>query len=467
MIGDGSQKLTDESKEMIVREGFLHTFITRNLKYEKTPDKIYSEQPEVKKKIEELQKKAKEKSDKNTTYYVRVDSKNKTVTLESSPTTKNPLYHFRNDVIKGPFKGVGNLEEARRLTWTGHPIKGALKGLEGTGNILGATTLGIGSFLGDFADRYTPGEVQYGTSEEVNRRQKTENLAVRLPIVLVSRAVNGLISKQFKMNKAGNTNREVATVENTSKGTEYMRKDSIFINDGTPGGTVKFESQVVGNSNYELSKITNTYNGNTVVKATNKVTGEIHSFKNFGNTQAGNSFSITNANTSLVPLNPNVSTGVTITTSSSVRTAIGSVGTNLITSVKSVTTPEVPKNPIVKPVTKVEQETVPIINGFTSKQIKEMSLEDLRKIGSSETTSSNAIKKLKGTKEEALKFFESRVVGEIETKVNPAGKVIKVGFDKFGNKLTYRGFSVINGSYPTIELFKGSKGSWVTKFKFE
>ena len=50
-----------------------------------------------------------------------------------------------------------------------------------------------------------------------------------------------------------------------------------------------------------------------------------------------------------------MSTGVTVTTSSSVRTAIGSVGTNLITSVKSVTTLEVPKNPIVKPVTKVEQ----------------------------------------------------------------------------------------------------------------
>ena len=48
----------------------MHTFITGNLKYEKTPDKIYSEQPEVKKKIEELQKKAKEKSDKNTTYYI-------------------------------------------------------------------------------------------------------------------------------------------------------------------------------------------------------------------------------------------------------------------------------------------------------------------------------------------------------------------------------------------------------------
>jgi len=195
------------------------------------------------------------------------------------------------------------------------------------------------------------------------------------------------------------------------------------------------------------------------------VTGEIHSFKNFGNAQAGNSLSITNMNTFLVPFNPNVATGVTVTTSSYARTVTGSIGS--ITSGKSVTTLEAPKNPVVKPVTKIEQETVPIINGFTSKQIKEMSLEDLRKIGSSETTSSNAIKKLKGTKEEALKFFESRVVGEIETKVNPAGKVIKVGFDKFGNKLTYRDFSVINGSYPTIELFKGSTGSWVTKFKFE
>ena len=134
-----------------------------------------------------------------------------------------------------------------------------------------------------------------------------------------------------------------------------MRKDSVFINDGTPGGTVKLESQVVGNSNYELSKITNTYNGNTVVKATNKVTGEIYSFKNFGNAQTGNSLSITNADTSLVPLNPNVATGVTVTTSSSVRKVIVSVVPNLITSGKSMTTLEVPKNPVVKPFIKPEQ----------------------------------------------------------------------------------------------------------------
>ena len=61
-----------------------------------------------------------------------------------------------------------------------------------------------------------------------------------------------------------------------------------------------------------------------------------------------------NTSTFLVPFNPNVSTGVTVTTSSSARTVRGSVGVNLITSVKSVTTPEVPKNPVVKLIIKPE-----------------------------------------------------------------------------------------------------------------
>ena len=85
----------------------------------------------------------------------------------------------------------------------------------------------------------------------------------------------------IKSSTTKSSSREIISRENSSKDPEYMKKDSIFINDGTPGGTVKLESQVVGNSNYELSKITNTYNGNTVVKVTNKVTGEIYSFKNF------------------------------------------------------------------------------------------------------------------------------------------------------------------------------------------
>ena len=86
------------------------------------------------------------------------------------------------------------------------------------------------------------------------------------------------------------------------------------------------------------------------------MTGEIYSFKNFSNAQTGNSLSITNANTSLVPLNPNVATGITVTTSSSARTAAGSVVPNLITSGKSVTTLEAPKNPVVKPFIKPKQD---------------------------------------------------------------------------------------------------------------
>ena len=108
------------------------------------------------------------------------------------------------------------------------------------------------------------------------------------------------------------------------------------------------------------------------------MTGEIHSFKNFSNTQTGNSLSVTNANTSLVSLNQNVSIGVTVTTSSSARTVAGSVVPNLITSGKSVTTLEVPKNPVVKPIAKPEQ------NIETVKQLAVTSEKSKLENGSSE-----------------------------------------------------------------------------------
>ena len=64
---------------------------------------------------------------------------------------------------------------------------------------------------------------------------------------------------------------------------------------------------------------------------------------------------VTNTNTSLVPFNPNASTGMSVTNLSSAGIIGGIVVPNLITSGKSVTTLEAPKNPVVKPVTKVEQ----------------------------------------------------------------------------------------------------------------
>jgi len=51
-----------------------------------------------------------------------------------------------------------------------------------------------------------------------------------------------------------------------------------------------------------------------------------------------------------------VATGVTVTTSSSARTVTESVVPNLITSGKSVTTLEAPKNPVVKPFIKPKQD---------------------------------------------------------------------------------------------------------------
>ena len=64
---------------------------------------------------------------------------------------------------------------------------------------------------------------------------------------------------------------------------------------------------------------------------------------------------VTNTNTSLVPFNPNASTGMSVTNLSSAGIIGGIVVPNLITSGKSVTTLEAPKNPVVKPFIKPEQ----------------------------------------------------------------------------------------------------------------
>ena len=196
-IGDGSNKVSNETVAkaasstigQAVAGGYYKLVPTEDKKYEN--DNLHV-QEQVKAAKAEAKRRTAESKDKD--YYVRVDGKNKTVTLESSPKTKNLLYHVFNDVIKGPIRGAGNLIEAEKLTWTGHPIKGVQKRLEGIGDIFGASTLGLGSFLGDFADRYTSGEVQYGTKQEVNQRQKTENLLVSMPIDMIVSAATSKIS---------------------------------------------------------------------------------------------------------------------------------------------------------------------------------------------------------------------------------------------------------------------------------
>ena len=42
----------------------------------------------------------------------------------------------------------------------------------------------------------------------------------------------------------------------------HVNNNSVFINDGTPGGTVKVDIETVGNFNFEATRITNIYKGN-------------------------------------------------------------------------------------------------------------------------------------------------------------------------------------------------------------
>ena len=121
-------------------------------------------------------------------------------------------------------------------------------------------TLGLGSFLGDFADRYTPEEVQYGTSEEVNRRQKTENLLVKLPTdIVVSSMVSSYVSKQVKnVNEKRNLLDKWGTAaDGTNQGekhfyryweTQPKRISSLENRLGVPEGT--FENSPEGFKNF-------------------------------------------------------------------------------------------------------------------------------------------------------------------------------------------------------------------------
>lgn len=51
-----------------------------------------------------------------------------------------------------------------------------------------------------------------------------------------------------------------------------------------------------------------------------------------------------------------------------------------------------------------------------------------------------------------LKLFNNRVVGKI-TISNTVKGVVKMGYDKFGNKIVYRNFSTQGDSYPMIDLY--------------
>ncbi|BBM37500.1 hypothetical protein JCM16775_0176 [Leptotrichia hofstadii] len=92
-------------------------------------------------------------------------------------------------------------------------------------------TLGLGSFLGDFADRYTPEEVQYGTSEEVNRRQKTENLLVSTPIDMAV----GHVTSKIPVKKIIPTKSKNPVTQMTAAESRAAIQEAIILEEGADG----------------------------------------------------------------------------------------------------------------------------------------------------------------------------------------------------------------------------------------
>ncbi|RRD37923.1 hypothetical protein EII29_10945 [Leptotrichia sp. OH3620_COT-345] len=76
---------------------------------------------------------------------------------------------------------------------------------------------------------------------------------------------------------------------NTGKttGDTYIKRDNIFINDGTPGGTVKVNVEAIGSSNIEVSRLTNTYTGTSITKVFDKGTGAIYRSSNVSGSVSG------------------------------------------------------------------------------------------------------------------------------------------------------------------------------------
>ena len=206
-IGDGSSKVSDEVFAKAVSSTIGQVVATGNFKMVPTKDKEYENnnkgvQKQVKAAKVEAQRKTRNSKDKD--YYVRVDGKNKTVTVEETKRPKGYGSYLYKSLVLDPIESFHNFHEAKKAAFHGN-IGGAFKNtLKGIGNLTSPFTLGVGSWAGDNYARFKPEEVQYGTREEVLKRKQTENLLVSTPIDMTigfatsKIPVKKIISSKFK-----------------------------------------------------------------------------------------------------------------------------------------------------------------------------------------------------------------------------------------------------------------------------
>ena len=228
-IGDGSSKVSDETLAKAASSTIGQVVATGNFKMVPTKDKEYENnnkgvQKQVKAAKVEAQRKTRNSKDKD--YYVRVDGKNKTVTVEETKRPKGYGSYLYKSLVLDPIESFHNFHEAKKAAFHGN-IGGAFKNtLKGIGNLTSPFTLGVGSWAGDNYARFKPEEVQYGTREEVLKRKQTENLLVSTPIDMTigfatsKIPVKKIISSKFKnpvtrttTTESGATRKEATVLE--------------------------------------------------------------------------------------------------------------------------------------------------------------------------------------------------------------------------------------------------------------
>ena len=194
-IGDGSSKVSDETLAKAASSTIGQVVATGNFKMVPTKDKEYENnnkgvQKQVK--VAKVEAKRKTRNSKDKDYYVRVDGKNKTVTVEETKRPKGYGSYLYKSLVLDPIESFHNFHETKKAAFHGN-IGGAFKNtLKGIGNLTSPFTLGVGSWAGDNYARFKPEEVQYGTREEVLKRKQTESTLVSLPIDM---AVGSAVSK--------------------------------------------------------------------------------------------------------------------------------------------------------------------------------------------------------------------------------------------------------------------------------
>ncbi|WP_455046296.1 hypothetical protein, partial [Leptotrichia trevisanii] len=156
-----------------------------NFKIVPTEDKKYEDNnPHVQKQVKAAKAEAKKRTaeSKYNDYYVRVDGKSKTVTVEEADRPKDFNTYFVKDVIQNPLESGYNFYEAGKALFHGDSRRALKNATTGVGNLLSPLTLGIGSWAGDNYTKYSPDRVQYGTKQEVENRKNTESAIVKTVI---------------------------------------------------------------------------------------------------------------------------------------------------------------------------------------------------------------------------------------------------------------------------------------------